>query len=964
MAGYRTSKSSAIASLPEELQGLASRWFDRFDAEYGADCLPKELVAPLSRLVAISDFAGNVALREWPFLRDHWQTFDAPPDSTVLKCFASDFAASNASLEDTKRTLRQFRNQQMLRVLWRESTGLADLDETLTSLSELADELLGAACAYAQNRVQERFGQVLDASGEPVPLVVLGMGKLGGWELNFSSDIDLIFLYTRDGKSDGRRSLSAQEYFTRQTRQVVALLDEVTADGFVFRVDTRLRPFGDSGPSVVSFAALESYLLQHGRSWERYAYVKARIVGPRPGKDVEDELFATVILPFVYRQYLDYGVFESLRHMHAMIAAEVQRRELAGNIKLGPGGIREIEFIVQSLQLVRGGSHPDLQGAELQTVLPKLVGSRGLSRTAAGQLQKAYRFLRRLENCIQAIRDQQSHDLPSDKLDQARLSFAMAYSSWESLSVDVERYRHDVAQQFDAIALREANGARDDLVTQRLSDLWERQAGSAQWAKALTEEQYEDADKLAKEITDFQNAPATLKSDATSRRRLQKFVPQLLTVIRESRNGLIALTRTFAIIDQILRRSAYVALLNENRQAMQRLVGLCESSAYIAEQIARFPVLLDELLDPEIHTERAEQIDLRAELANRLGLAHDRDSEAQMETLAYFQRTNLFRIAVADVSGNLPLMKVSDSLTYLAETVLEHALKVAWEDLTARHGKPHYELDGKRHEAGFGVIAYGKLGGLELSYESDLDLVFLHDSRGSGQVTDGDKPIDNALFFARLVRRLVHFLTTRTSSGVIYEVDTRLRPSGRSGLLVTSTDAYERYQDENAWTWEHQALLRARPVAGSPGVAKEFTRIRSETLKRRVRRDSLGQDVREMRERIRKEHDQSDSGVFHLKQGSGGIGDIEFIVQYLVLHHAGREPSVFHFTDNIRQLEALAKAGCIADDSAAELQDIYRRFRQQLHRMALNGQPPTVGAKEFSTERNVVMRAWDAYLGE
>lgn len=963
MARSRTTRSTAIASLPGELQGVASRWFERFDAENGDECLPQALVAPLSRLVAISDFAGNVALRDWSFLRDHWQTFDKPPNVAALKRFAGVCGASNASIEKIKRDLRRFRNRQMLHVLWRESAGLADLDETLTSLSMLADELLGAACACAQRHIRERFGRVLDASGEPVPLVVLGMGKLGGRELNFSSDIDLIFLYTRGGKSNGKRSLSAQEYFARLTRQVIALLDEVTADGFVFRVDTRLRPFGDSGPPVVSFAALESYLLQHGRSWERYAYVKARIVGPGPGKKIADELFSTVILPFVYRRYLDYGVFESLRNMHALIAAEVQRRELESNIKLGPGGIREIEFIVQSLQLVRGGSHPELQGAELQSVLPKLVGNRGLSRTAADQLLSAYRFLRKLENFIQAIRDQQSHDLPTDKLDRARLSLAMGYSSWKKLSADVARYRHDVTRQFDAIAFRGKSGARDDLLTQRLSELWERQANCEQWRKALTEEQYEDAENLAIEITKFQDAPATLKSDATSRRRLQYFMPQLLTVIRESSNGLLALTRTIAIIDQILRRSAYVALLNENHLAMRRLVGLCESSAYIAEQLARFPVLLDELLDPTIYTERVEKIELCSELEGRLGLAHDRDSEAQMEILAQFRRANLFRIAVADVSGNLPLMKVSDSLTYLAETVLEHALEVAWEDLTARHGIPCYELEGETCVAGLGVIAYGKLGGLELSYESDLDLVFLHDSRGSGQVTDGDLPIENAMFFARLVRRLVHFLTARTSSGALYEVDTRLRPSGRSGLLVTSTDAYARYQEENAWTWEHQALLRARPVAGSAEVAKEFTRIRSETLECRVRRDSLRQDVRAMRERIRTEHDHSDAGVFHLKQGSGGIGDIEFIVQYLVLHHAGREPSVFHFTDNIRQLEALAKAGCIEDDSAAELQDIYRRLRQRLHRMALNGQPPLVAAHAFSTERNIVMGAWDACLG-
>ncbi len=963
MAGSRTTTSSAIASLPRELRGVASRWFERFDADIGAECLPQEIVAPLSRLVAISDFAGNVALREWSFLCDHWRTFGKPPSKEALKRFASVCAASSASVEEIKRDLRQFRNRQMLHALWRESTGLADLDETLSSLSVLADGLLSAACAYAQNHVRERFGRVLDASGEPVPMVILGMGKLGGGELNFSSDVDLIFLYTREGKSDGKRSLSAQEYFARLSRQVVAMIDEVTADGFVFRVDTRLRPFGDSGPPVVSFAALESYLLQHGRSWERYAYVKARIVGAGPDAKVADELFATVILPFVYRRYLDYGVFESLRKMHALIAVEVQRRELAGNIKLGPGGIREIEFIVQSLQLVRGGSHPELQGAELQSVLPRLVGSRGLSRTAADQLLLAYRFLRRIENYIQAIRDQQSHDLPSDELDQARLSLAMGYSTWKALSADIASYRHDVSQQFDAIAFRDTDRTKHDRLRQRLSELWERQANSEQWAKALTEEQYGDAKDLAKQITTFQNAPATLKTDTTSRRRLQSFVPQLLTVIRESSEGLLALTRTFAIIDQILRRSAYVALLNENRLAMQRLVGLCESSAYIAEQIARFPVLLDELLDPGLDTERVEKVELRSELKDRLGHVHDRDSEAQMETLAQFQRVNLFRIAVADVNGNLPLMKVSDSLTYLAETVLEHALAVAWEDLTTSHGIPRYELEGETRVAGFGVIAYGKLGGLELSYESDLDLVFLHDSRGSGQVTDGDKPIENAMFFARLVRRLVHFLTTRTSSGVLYEVDTRLRPSGRSGLLVTSTDAYECYQEENAWTWEHQALLRARPIAGSPEVAKEFARIRSDTLENRVRRDSLGHDVRSMRERMRTEHDRSDSGVFHLKQGSGGIGDIEFIVQYLVLHNAEREPSVFHFTDNIRQLEALAKAGCIGDGLATELQDIYRRFRQRLHRMTLNDQSPLVGADEFSTERNIVMRAWDSCMG-
>ena len=947
--------------LPEVLRPAVARWFERLDAEHGTWGVAEDIEPDLLRVVAVSEFAGNTLLREWEILGDNLADFGSAPNPTVLEQFANEIAASEAGLDAVRSRLRRFRHRYMLHVLWREVAGSTELAETLEALSLLADHLLDAAARYATRQLEERFGRFVDVSGEPVPFVILGMGKLGGRELNFSSDVDLVFLYPRDGESTGPKVLSGQQYFTRLSQGIVALLDEVTADGFVFRIDTRLRPFGDSGPPVISFAALESYLLQHGREWERYAYIKARIVGPRPAASVEADLFRNLVSPFVYRRYLDYGVFESLREMNALIAAEVKRRELVDNIKLGPGGIREIEFIVQSLQLVRGGGRQDLQQQSLCRVLPALADNRGLGEDAVTTLRQAYVFLRRLENFIQAIRDQQSHDLPSDDVDRARLSFAMGFAGWQDLVSELEAHRGNVTREFEAITFRGGEARTDDELERRYAALWKSAATPEAWAEALGTQQ--DAVALAGMLTTFQNSPSTLKIDTSARRRLQRFVPRLVMLIGQCRNPVLALERTLAVVNRILRRSAYVALLNENLLAARRLVRLCESSAYIAEQIARFPVLLDELLDPRIYTEHVDKADFEAELDSRVAHLQDADSEAQMESLALFQRANLFRIAVADFGGGLPIMKVSDSLTFLAETVLDRALRAAWADVTQKHGLPHYVIDGEVRAAGFGIIGYGKLGGLELSYGSDLDLVFLHDSRGTTQKTIGDQPLDNAIFFGRLVRRLVHFLTTQTSSGVMYEIDTRLRPDGRRGLLVTSTDAFERYQEENAWTWEHQALLRARPVAGSVGVAGDFERIRAETLRSRVRRNDLQSDVVSMRQRMRKELDRSDAVRFDLKHGRGGIGDIEFVVQFLVLDNAAAYPAVIRYSDNIRQLAALAAVGRLDVQTAAALQSVYREFRLRLHHLSLNDRPPFVEGGEFGEERDFVAAVWEQHLG-
>jgi glutamate-ammonia-ligase adenylyltransferase len=593
--------------------------------------------------------------------------------------------------------------------------------------------------------------------------------------------------------------------------------------------------------------------------------------------------------------------------------------------------------------------------------MPRLVGDRGLTQDAAESLLEAYSFLRRIENFIQAFRDQQTHELPTDKIDRARLCVAMRFPNWTALRSALDAHRAEVSRQFEAIAFREGTEVDKDAFRDKSEDVWSRDASADEWEQFLAVEGFSQADVLALELQNFSRASVTTQIDSTSRQRLRQFMPNLLSLLRTRQQPVVALTRSLLVGEKVLRRSAYLALLNENEAALSRLVELCEKSAYVAEQLARYPVLLDELLDPRIYTGELSRMSLTADLRQWLANCNS-DAETQMETLGQFQRANQFRIAVADFYGTLPIMKVSDALTELAETVLQQALQVAWQDLVQIHGVPTYIAAEETRQAGFGVIAYGKLGGLELSYGSDLDIVFLHDSRGKQQVTDGARPLDNSMFFNRLVRRIVHFLTSQTGSGTMYEIDMRLRPDGQSGLLVTSVDAFERYQQDNAWTWEHQALLRARPVAGSEAIAEEFERIRKETLKSLVRRESLRDDVVSMRRRMRRELDKSNASLFDIKQGQGGIGDIEFTVQYLVLRFAEEHPSVTDYSDNIRQLDALADAGCLGIKVVTRLQEIYRTYRLRVHHLVLNNHKPIVPADEFEDERNYIRSIWREHV--
>jgi len=941
-----------VTVLPEPLRETGRDWIGEFTGRHGS--VP--LTADLLRVAVASELAAATLIRQWGQYGGDWADPLVPPARAELTAFLDALGASDDGPDAFKRELRLYRARFLTAMIAREVLEPERFERTLADWSHFASEALRAAVSYSERKVRDRFGDLVAADGSAPVFAVLGMGKLGGGELNFSSDIDVIFLYSGHGESNGRKAVSAETWFTRLSQQVVSLLDEVTGDGFVFRVDTRLRPFGDSGPPVTSFAALEDYLLNHGRVWERYAYVKATLVGPDLPEALRRELFDELIVPFVYRRYLDYGVFESLRDMHAMIAAEVERRDLKDNLKLGPGGIREIEFIVQSLQLLRGGSRADLRAAPLLDVLPSLADQRMLGAGDCKALYDAYRYLRRAENAVQAIRDRQTHELPTDPLDRERLLLALGETDWAQFLERLDAVRSAVSERFASLAF----GA--DVSTGhhgRYAELWNTDASEQEWQDALPE----TAADLAPLILAFRQDPCCVKVDATAKKRLDRLLPDLIERVADGSAPQRTLKRTLAIVGAVTRRSAYLALLLENPQATDRLIELCRESRYIADELARSPVLLDELLDVRVAGEGLSKSALSTEVGDRLDQDSEEDAETAIEALAQFQRATVFRIAVADLNGQLDTMKVSDALSFLAEAVLEAALAIAWGELTKRYGVPRCIVDGEVTEAGFAIVAYGKLGGLELSYGSDLDLVFLNDSRGDRQQTDGERPIDNAVFFSRLVRRLIHFLTTRTRSGVLYEIDTRLRPSGRKGLLVSSLDAFRRYQSEEAWTWEHQALLRARVVAGSANIAAGFADIRASTLRARAAQTSLREEVRNMRQRMRRELDRSDSQRFDLKHGAGGLGDIEFIVQYLVLGNAAKHPDLIEFSDNVRQLDALAAAGILDLQEAALLQDHYRNLRRREHRLSLNGEPPLVPTGVFDAAISDVRRFWDRFLG-
>lgn len=921
----------------------------------------------LARVLAISTFALDTLVRypQWLADLDIAGELDANPGRDELASWLNESLESAEDEETMQRAIRRFRRARMLGIIWRDlnrSEGHTMWD-TAAAVSELAEMCLEAALTWLEQFYAPRWGlPALRGDGSPQRLVILGMGKLGAGELNLSSDIDLIFAFPEKGETQGgRKPLEHQEYFTKLGQKLIAALDAITADGFAFRVDMRLRPLGDGGPLVGSFAMLSSYYQDQGREWERYAMLKARPVAG--DLDAGAELLAG-LRPFVYRRYLDFGAIESLRELKAMINREVKRKGMQGNIKLGPGGIREVEFVVQAFQLIRGGRDTELQVTSLQTALKRLPELGLLPQAVVDELLPDYAFLRDIEHALQALEDRQTQTLPNGDSDRERVAFAMGHEDWPGLVAQLDEVRERVRQHFDAVIAdpeEDVDESNDNnqlgLAQWRL--MWRGELESEEAIAHLAEAGFSEPEKALKRLHSLYHSRQVQSMQRIGFERLDALMPLLLDAVADNDAPDTALARVQPLIEAVLRRTAYLALLRENPQALEHLMRLCAASPWIAEQLARYPILLDELLTPDTLYTPADKARLADELRQTLNRLPEDDEEAQLEALRVFKHAQTLHVAASDVAGTRHLMKVSDYLTFIAEVILDAVLTMAWKHITRKHGVP----DGlNTREAAFLIVGYGKLGGIELGYSSDLDLVFLHDSDGMG-ATDGPRPIDTPLFFTRLGQRIIHLLTAVTPAGSLYEVDMRLRPSGNSGLLVTSLSAFADYQRQNAWTWEHQALVRARVVAGSDALAEKFNQLRGDILG--VERDNtaLRDEVVKMRHKMR-EHlgTKAASDAFNVKHDAGGMVDIEFLCQYAVLALAHQTPSLLTYSDNIRILEVLAESGHLPAEETERLREAYLAYRSATHRAAITGQKALSDGEEFRGHREIVTALWQRFL--
>jgi len=858
------------------------------------------------------------------------------------------------------RTLRQFRRRVMVRIAWAQALMLVSEESTLQQLSHLAETLIVAARDWLYDACYREWGTPCSEDGTPQPLMILGMGKLGGGELNFSSDIDLIFAWPEKGATrGGRRELDNAQFFTRLGQRLIKALDQPTQDGFVYRVDMRLRPFGDSGPLVLSFAALEDYYQEQGRDWERYAMVKARIMGDND--DVYANELRAMLRPFVFRRYIDFSVIQSLRNMKGMIAREVRRRGLKDNIKLGAGGIREIEFIVQVFQLIRGGREPSLQSRSL---LPTLAAIAQLNLLPEGDdriLREAYLFLRRLENLLQSINDEQTQTLPGDELNRARLAWGMRLDDWQALIDALDAHMAAVRRIFNDLIGDDESESQDDELSEHWRELWQDALQEDDTTPVLTHLSDDDRHRVVALIADFRLELNKRAIGPRGRQVLDHLMPHLLSDVCSRADAPVPLSRLTPLLSGIITRTTYLELLSEFPGALKHLISLCAASPMIASKLARYPLLLDELLDPNTLYQPTATDAYRDELRQYLLRVPEEDEEQQLEALRQFKQAQMLRVAAADIAGTLPVMKVSDHLTWLAEAIIDAVVHQAWVQMVARYGQPKHLAD--REGRGFAVVGYGKLGGWELGYSSDLDLIFLHDCPVD-VMTDGEREIDGRQFYLRLAQRIMHLFSTRTSSGILYEVDARLRPSGAAGMLVTSTDAFADYQQNEAWTWEHQALVRARVVYGDPQLKAQFDSIRRDVLTATREGATLQTEVREMREKMRAHLGNKHRDRFDIKADEGGITDIEFITQYLVLRDAHSKPKLTRWSDNVRILELLAQNDIMDEHEALALTRAYTTLRDELHHLALQEQPGHLPLDCFNAERELVRACWQKWLVE
>ncbi len=834
----------------------------------------------LERLILASDFALDTLVRQ-------------PEFATTLDGPALPAPELHADREgEWPGLLRRWRAAESTRLIWRDLHGLDSVDDTLAGSSRIAEQALQTALDAVLNSQRARHGVVRDDDGREQTMVVFALGKLGGGELNFSSDVDIVYAYTGRGHSDGARPLDADAWFTRAGQRLAQLLGEVTADGFCHRVDLRLRPFGASGRITSSFAAMEQYYQREGRDWERYAWIKAR---PVAGDLAAGEQLLETLRPFVYRRYLDYTALDGLREMKAMVDAEVQKRELADHLKLGPGGIREIEFLVQAMQLIRAGREPALRQRSLLPALAALADAGHLPATTADALAQAYRFLRCLENRVQMLADQQTHVLPEPGWARERIARALDFNDSAALGLVLDEHRARVGEAFEGLL----QTRRRRSVPTALAAYWHGLPEQGD-AGVLVDAGFAEAEEHHARLRDFARSPAVHGLSDRARQRLDHVLPALIEGAAHSTAPDAALARGLALLQAIARRPSYLALLEEQPVAMARLVDVTARSALMSERLAAHPLLLDELLDTRIDGVAPEAAQIRQQVRQFAASLPGDDTEAALLALNELRQSLAFRIALATLAERQSAAASAAQLAALAEASLLATLALASAEIEARHGR----IPG----AGLAVIGYGSLGGEELGFGSDLDLVFLHDARGD-EVSDGAAPMDAPRYFARLAQKLVGLLGTVTAAGRLYEVDVRLRPDGAKGLLVSSLDSFADYQRNRAWTWEQQALARARVCAGAAEVGAGFERIRREVLQRPRDAAGLATEVVAMRKRMRDELDRSNAARFDLKQGKGGLVDLEFLLQAGVLGHAARVPALAAATRTPDLIAALTDAG-------------------------------------------------------
>lgn len=932
---------------------------------------------PTPEQLQVLQTASEFAYQIWESRTISCQTFlrSYPLEQTLTRQQIDDLIQDytldeNYQLADESKVmsgLRHLRMLMMMRWIWQDALAVIKLEQLTDELSDFADGCLLFAKSYTYQQLVSKYGQptFINAQGKPQvdDMAIMAMGKLGAQELNLSSDIDLVFIHQGRGETDGdkskgTRSIDNKRFMTRLGQGIIRLLDNNTADGFVFRVDMRLRPWGDGSDLAIHLSALQKYFSNHGRAWERFAWLKARVVG-QIESPFYDEIQA-MIKPFVFRYYVDYSAFSALREMKSLIQNQVAQREDLDNIKLGAGGIRDIEFIVQAFQLIYGGRQPQLQVKSCLKAMQALYELEYFEPPTYQKLQAAYRFLRRLEHAIQAINDQQTQRLPHDEFWQHNLALTLGFANWSALLVTLNDHREDVNAPFERMVTERQMPAQEDSTLEPANIAQQ----IAQLDTVLTQQSRAQLDAF------WQSKMVANLSDE-ARSRLDAAYPVVLHALlahqQQQQLANTALPRLITLLEAICRRSIYLVMLAENPNATVELIPMLSASPWIANELALYPVLLDTFLQQR-YRHLPDKPELRDILRQRLLRVEREDEEELLSVLRLFKKNQVLAVAASDVLAERPIMKVSDSLTFIAAVVLEAALERGFSELVRRYGYPIGQDGDPVTEAdcGFAIIGYGKLGGLELSYSSDLDLVFLHKIKEEGMTT-GETSVSGMKFAARLAQKLMTYLNTQTRDGRAYEIDMRLRPSGNAGMMVVSCHAFETYQLSKAWSWEHQALVRARAICGDKRVMARFCDIRREVLALPRTLDEVRIEVTSMRIKMQKHLGTSQweqqEGKFHLKQDAGGIVDIEFLAQFAVLAYSHDYPSLTKWSDNVRIFEEMALLGIWSTEICQDLTEAYLRIRAASHQLALSEQSLLVDEGLWVETRTLVQGQWQRLMG-